>query len=161
MERPRVGSSGHGSVNRNNQLIPSKMLSAPGPQTQVLVDSNDFLHLYGCQAIPGTRWSKSWYSSPGTVVASREGRAGAGGPCDHLQAPLEPPKQTALSKILKYGSSGGAAEQGPEGPRGGDAGCLADQGRGFGWPWRGGRAMRRGRRERVLLTEGGRHGRAR
>ena len=77
-----------------------------------------------------------------------EGRTG--GPCDHLQARLEPPKQTAVSKILKHGSSGGAVQQGPGGPRGGDAGCLADQGRGAGWPWRGGRTTGRGRRERVL-----------
>ena len=33
-------------VVRNNQLIPSKMLSTSGPQTQVSVDGNYFLRLH-------------------------------------------------------------------------------------------------------------------
>ena len=52
-----------------------------------------------------------------TVQLWSRGRGGQGwGALWSSSGPPKPPKQVAVSKTLKYGSSGGATEQGPRGP---------------------------------------------
>ena len=84
----------------------------------------------GC---PGYQVVRELVQQPPYSCGLEGGEGRGGGPCDHLQAPLKPPKQMAMSKVLKYGSSGGATEQGPRGPERGRR-RHADQGRGAGWP---------------------------
>lgn len=126
MERPRVGSSRHDSV---KPCMP------------------------GC---PGYQVVRELVQQPPYSCGLKGGEGRGGGPGDHLQAPLKPPKQMAVSKVLKYGSSGGATEQGPGGPEEGtQAPC-----RPRAWSWvvpEGWADYGEGKTGKVLVTEGNAH----
>ena len=130
VERPRVGSGGHGSV---KPWVPGR----PGHQVV-----RELLQP----------------SPPPTVVASREGRAGPGGPVIIFRPPWSHPSRRLCLKSSNMEALEGPFSRAPGGPEEGTQAALQTKGvelggpGGAGGPWGGEDG------KGCWVTEGGTHG---